>query len=51
VAQQVKQILQRNKDLQEIIAILRIDVLADEDRLGGPGAQDPAVPVTALPCG
>ncbi|HYZ83345.1 MAG TPA: F0F1 ATP synthase subunit beta [Bryobacteraceae bacterium] len=33
VAQQVKQILQRYKDLQDIIAILGIDELSDEDRL------------------
>ena len=33
VAQQVKQILQRYKDLQDIIAILGIDELSDEDKL------------------
>ncbi len=32
-AQQVKQILQRYKDLQDIIAILGIDELSDEDKL------------------
>ncbi len=32
VAQRVKQILQRNKDLQDIIAILGIDELSEEDR-------------------
>ncbi|MBS1835306.1 MAG: F0F1 ATP synthase subunit beta, partial [Acidobacteria bacterium] len=32
VAQSVKQILQRYKDLQDIIAILGIDELSDEDR-------------------
>jgi len=32
VAQSVKQILQRNKDLQDIIAILGIDELSDEDK-------------------
>src|SRR6476469_7282224 len=32
VAQQVKQILQRYKDLQEIIAILGVDELSDEDK-------------------
>jgi len=32
VAQKVKQILQRNKDLQDIIAILGIDELSEEDR-------------------
>src|SRR6266404_1457870 len=33
VAQQVKQILQRYKDLQDIIAILGVDELSDEDKL------------------
>jgi F-type H+-transporting ATPase subunit beta len=33
VAQQVKQILQRDKDLQDIIAILGIDELSDDDKL------------------
>src|SRR5205085_9673207 len=33
VAQSVKQILQRYKDLQDIIAILGIDELSEEDRL------------------
>jgi F-type H+-transporting ATPase subunit beta len=33
VAQEVKQILQRYKDLQDIIAILGIDELSDEDKL------------------
>ncbi|MFB3827135.1 MAG: F0F1 ATP synthase subunit beta [Bryobacteraceae bacterium] len=33
VAQRVKQILQRYKDLQDIIAILGIDELSDEDKL------------------
>src|SRR5262249_19472792 len=32
-AQQVKQILQRYKDLQDIIAILGLDELSDEDKL------------------
>ena len=32
VAQRVKQILQRNKELQDIIAILGMDELSDEDR-------------------
>ncbi|HEX7362203.1 MAG TPA: F0F1 ATP synthase subunit beta [Bryobacteraceae bacterium] len=32
VAQQVKQVLQRYKDLQDIIAILGIDELSDEDK-------------------
>jgi len=33
VAQEVKQVLQRYKDLQDIIAILGIDELSDEDKL------------------
>ncbi|MGE5041747.1 MAG: F0F1 ATP synthase subunit beta [Candidatus Levyibacteriota bacterium] len=33
VASEVKRILQRNKDLQDIIAILGIDELSDEDKL------------------
>jgi F-type H+/Na+-transporting ATPase subunit beta len=33
VAQQVKQVLQRYKDLQDIIAILGIDELPEEDKL------------------
>ena len=33
VAQQVQQILQRYRDLREIIAILGIDELSDEDRI------------------
>ena len=32
-AQRVKQILQRNKELQDIITILGMDELSDEDRL------------------
>ena len=33
IAQRVKQILQRNKELQDIISILGMDELSDEDRL------------------
>jgi len=33
VAQGVKRVLQRNKDLQDIIAILGVDELSDEDKL------------------
>ena len=32
IAQRVKQILQRNKELQDIIAILGMDELSDEDK-------------------
>ena len=40
LAMQVQQILQRYRDLREIIAILGIDELSDEDRLSWrvPGA-------------
>ncbi|UCH35744.1 MAG: F0F1 ATP synthase subunit beta, partial [Armatimonadota bacterium] len=33
VARQVQEVLQRNKDLQDIIAILGMDELSDEDKL------------------
>ena len=33
MAQRVKQILQRNKELQDIIAILGMDELSEEDKL------------------
>jgi len=33
IAQRVKGVLQRNKDLQDIIAILGIDELSDDDKL------------------
>jgi F-type H+-transporting ATPase subunit beta len=50
VAREVQRILQRYKDLQDIIAILGIDELSEEDKPhGGPGAQDSALPVPALP--
>jgi F-type H+-transporting ATPase subunit beta len=46
---QVKQILQRYKDLQDIIAILGIDELSEDDKLTGhPRAKDPEVPVAAV---
>ena len=50
VAREVQQILQSYKDLQDIIAILGMDELSEEDKLDGrPGAQDPALPVAAVP--
>ena len=50
VARAVKQILQRYKDLQDIIAILGIDELSEEDKVvGGARAQDPEVPLPAVP--
>ena len=52
VARAVKQVLQRYKDLQDIIAILGIDELCEEDKsVGRARAQDPEVPLAALPRG
>ena len=49
VANEVKEILQRYKELQDIIAILGIDELSDEDRQHGAArAQDRALPVAAV---
>ena len=49
VARSVKQILQRYKDLQDIIAILGIDELSEDDKLTVIArAQDPEVPVAAV---
>ena len=45
----MKQILQRYKDLQDIIAILGIDELSEEDKLTvAARPQDPALPVAAV---
>ena len=50
VARQVQEVLQRYKDLQDIIAILGMDELSEDDKLSGrAGAQDPALPVAAVP--
>ena len=44
----VQEVLQRYKDLQDIIAILGMDELTDEDKLTvTAGAEDPALPVAA----
>ena len=49
VARAVKQVLQRYKDLQDIIAILGIDELSEDDKLDRVArAQDPAVPLAAV---
>ena len=49
VARSVKQILQRYKDLQDIIAILGIDELSEDDKLTVIArAEDPEVPVAAV---
>jgi len=39
-AQRVKQILQRNKELQDIISILGMEELSDEDRSTGPAVYN-----------
>ncbi len=42
----IKQLLQRNKELQDIIAILGVDELSEEDKvIVSPGAPHPALPV------
>ena len=49
VANRVKEILQRYKELQDIIAILGIDELSDEDKLDRAArAQDRALPLAAV---
>ena len=49
VARRVQEILQRYKELQDIIAILGMDELSEEDRVTvTPGPQDPALPVPAV---
>jgi F0F1-type ATP synthase beta subunit len=47
VARQVKQVLQRYKDLQDIIAILGIDELSEDDKLIVSRAQDSEVSFAA----
>ena len=52
VARGVQQVLQRYKDLQDIIAILGMDELSDEDKTDRvPRPQDPALPHPAVPRG
>jgi len=51
VAQGVKKILQRYKDLQDIIAILGIDELSDDDKITVARAQGAEIPVAAVPRG
>ena len=45
VAQRVKQILQRNKELQDIISILGMEELSEEDKTG----REPRAPCAAFP--
>ena len=48
-AQAVKEVLQRYRELQDIIAILGLDELSEEDRLTRqPGPEDPALLVPAV---
>ena len=50
VATRVQQVLQRYKDLQDIIAILGMDELSDEDKVDRAARpQDRALPVAAVP--
>ena len=50
VAHAVQQVLQRYKDLQDIIAILGMDELSDEDKRDRAArAQDRALPLAAVP--
>jgi len=44
----VKQVLQRYKDLQDIIAILGIDELSEDDKLPCPGRAKSSVPLAAV---
>ena len=51
VARKVQEILQKYKELQDIIAILGMEELADEDKLTGiPCQKDPEVLISAIPC-
>ena len=43
--------LQKYKDLQDIIAILGMDELSDEDKLTVQRPEDSAIPLPAVPCG
>jgi F0F1-type ATP synthase beta subunit len=49
-AQRVKEILQRYKELQDIIAILGMEELSDEDKLiVSQGKKGTAIPFPAIP--
>jgi F-type H+-transporting ATPase subunit beta len=50
-AQRVKEILQRYKELQDIIAILGMDELSEEDKLScSQGTKGAAFPIAAVLC-
>ena len=52
IARAVQKVLQRYKELQDIIAIMGMDELSEEDKLHGqPRPQGAALPVPELPCG
>ena len=51
VANQVKEVLQRYRDLQDIIAILGIEELSDDDRLSVNRPPARALPLPAVPRG
>ena len=51
VARRVQEILQKYKELQDIIAILGMEELSDEDKLNSYQSQKGSeIPVTAIPC-
>ena len=50
-AQRVKELLQRYKELQDIIAILGMEELSEEDKLAGPCPSGSAFPLSTLPRG
>ena len=51
VARKVQEILQKYKELQDIIAILGMEELAEEDKLTGiPCKKDSEVLISAIPC-
>jgi F-type H+/Na+-transporting ATPase subunit beta len=47
-ARGVQQVLQRYKELKDIIAILGMDELSEDDKHRVPGAQDPALLLPAV---
>ena len=52
IARRVQQVLQRYKELQDIIAIMGMDELSEEDKLSVNRARkNPEIPVSELLCG